>query len=33
MKPHVKTDEMLVRGGKLIFKSLFPKDPQRLVLQ
>ena len=28
-----KTDEMLVRGDELIFKLLFLKDHQRLVLQ
>ena len=26
MKPHVHIDEMLVRGGELVFKSLFLKD-------
>ena len=26
MKPHVNIDEMLVRGGELLFKSLFLKD-------
>ena len=26
MKPHVNIDEMLVRGGELVFKSLFLKD-------
>ena len=33
MKPYVNIDEMLVRGGELLFKSLFLKDNQRLVLQ
>ena len=26
MKPHINIDEMLVRGGELLFKSLFLKD-------